>query len=129
MIGQFSPQLRADEDVLPFRLVMMNDSGEGRETSGATSVVIGVSQGSNRRFDDDNHAIIGEPINLQPGTYVRVEAGEAISVPSLIRPSAQGLAMVVDTETDIVCGEAMEDAADPNEIFLMRLIPAATAKS
>ena len=129
MIGQFSPQLRADEDVLPFRLVMMNDSGEGRETSGATSVVIGVSQGSNRRFDDDNHALSGEPINLQPGTYVRVEVGEAISVPSLIRPSAQGLARVVDTATDVVCGEAMEDAADINEIILMRLIPAATSKS
>ena len=129
MIGQFTPALRADADVLPFRLIMVNDRNEGRETSAATSVVVGVSSGSNRRFDDTNHALSGEPIDLQPGTIVQVEAGEAITVPALIRPSANGLAMNVDTATDVVAGEALEDAADANEIIRMRLNPAMTSKS
>ncbi len=129
MIGQTTPALRADEDVLPFRLIMLNDRGEGRETSAATSVVCGVSDGSNRRFDDTNHASSGEPIRLQPGTIVQVEAGEAISAPGLVRPSANGLAMNVDTATDVVCGRAIEDAADANEIIRIQLLPELTSKS
>ena len=49
MIGQFTAQLRADEDVLPFRLAMMNDSVGCRETFGATPAVIRAAQGRNRR--------------------------------------------------------------------------------
>ena len=90
MIGQFTPALRADEDVLPFRLIMLNDRGEGRETSALSSVVIGVSDGSNRRFDDANHALSGDPIRLQPGSIVQVEVGDAIPAPGAIRPRAEG---------------------------------------
>ena len=98
---------------------MLNDRGEGRETSALSSVVIGVSDGSNRRFDDANHALSGEPIRLQPGSIVQVEVGEAISAPGAIRPSANGLAMNVDSAGDVVCGLAIEDAADANEIIRM----------
>ena len=126
MIGQFTPARRADDDVLPFRLIMLNDRGEGRETSAVTSVVIGVSDGSNRRFDDSNHALSGEPIRLQPGSIVQVEVGEAIVAPGALRPSANGLAMNVDSAGDVVLGLAIEDAADANEVIRIWLNPELT---
>ena len=128
-VGQFTPALRCDEEIEPFRLVRINDRNEGSIADAVTDRVAGVTTGDNRRFDDTAHANVGESLRLQPGSVVQVEAGEAISVAALLRPGTSGLIYNVDTATDIACGEALEDAADANEVIRVFLRPELTTKS
>ncbi len=124
MIGQFTPALRAIEDILPFRAIRIADRGEGdyADTT-ATHRVVGFSDGSNRRFDDTNHALTGEPIRLQPGNIVLAEAGEAITVPVALRVGSAGLVFEVDDVNDVMLGEALEDATAANQVIRIRLNP------
>ena len=124
MIGQFTPALRTIADVRPFRCVKIADRGEC-DLADATDVdsVIGVTDGSNRRFDDEDHANNGEPVRLQPGTIVLAEAGETISAPQLLRCGVGGMVYEVDDASDIVLGQALEDATAANQIIRIWLNP------
>lgn len=123
MIGQFTPALRCDQEIAPFRLVRINDRNEGSIADAATDIVAGVTDGSNRRFDDTSHANVGESLRLQPGRVVLVEAGAAITAPALLKPSTAGVCVESGASTDVVFGRALEDAADANEVIRVLLDP------
>lgn len=119
MIGQWTPNLRASADVLPFRFIDISGQNTGAYAT-AAGAAIGVSQGSNRAFDDTNHALNGEPIALQPGKIVQVEAGAAISAAAAIEVGSTGLAAPWVT-TGVKVAVALEAAADAGEIIRARL--------
>jgi len=118
MIGQFTPALRAIEDILPFRLVKIADRGEcDYADTTSSSVVVGITDGSNRRFDDANHASSGEPVRLQPGNVLQVEVGAAVTVPATLTVSASGLAVEGTPGSVVIFGHALEDATAGNQII------------
>lgn len=120
MIGQWTPNLRcAGADVLPFRFIDITGQNTGGYAT-AAGPAVGVSQGNSRSFDDANHALVGEPIALQPGKIVQVEAGAAITAGVAIEVGATGLAQPWVT-TGVKVAFALEAAADANEVIRVRL--------
>jgi len=128
MIGQFTPALRTTVDVLPFRCVSVLDRGEVfLADDPEVDVTIGITDGSNRRFDDTNHASAGEPVRLQPGNIVLAEAGDTtITVPSALRCGTGGMVYNVDDAADIVIGHALEDATAANQVIKIWFNPSNT---
>ena len=118
MIGQYTPALRAIETILPFRCVKIVDRGEcDYADTAASSVVVGVTDGSNRRFDDSDHAAVGEPVRLQPGHVILVEVGAAVTVPVWLTTSAAGLAIETASGAETIFAHALEDATAANQVI------------
>lgn len=82
-MGAFSdtPNLIAGGDILPCRVVKLSTSADntGLQATAATEIVIGVSADTTRRFDVSQCAIAGEPLPLQGGCELLIEAGAAIT--------------------------------------------------
>lgn len=82
---QFSPNLVAGADILPFRLCKVFSSSTvsfaGAPATAVTDYVVGVTDGSARRFDATLHAAsaTADPISLQPSNCVQIESGAAIT--------------------------------------------------
>ena len=86
---QFSPNLIAGADILPFRICKVFSSSTvsfaGAPATAVTDYVCGVTDGSTRRFDATSHALaatsttVADPISLQPSNCVQIVAGEAIT--------------------------------------------------
>ena len=118
MIGQFTPSLRAVGNIRPFRFVKVDTTEDNScaEAGDAEALIVGVSQGDNKEFDNANHAEDGDLCRLQPGVVVRVEAGAALAVGAQVAPIAGGLADDVGAATENAIGIALEAAADAVEI-------------
>jgi len=91
----FQPSLTAAGDINPFRFVEISTSGEftGAQANAASDNVLGVTDGSVRRFDASLHAILGERINLQPTNTPQVEAGGNITVGQFVTSDSVGRAV------------------------------------
>ena len=102
-MGSFSdtPALIAGGTILPFRFVKPSTSADdtGLQAAEATTAILGVTDGSTRRFDSGNHAETGDPITLQGGSdgTVLVEAGGNITRGSLVQSDSSGKAVVAVT--------------------------------
>jgi hypothetical protein len=71
----FIPNLVASGDINPFRFVELSGAWSGSQANAASDNIIGVTDGSVRRFDATLNAISGDPINFQPSNTVQVELG------------------------------------------------------
>jgi len=104
-MGAFSntPALVSGGTIRPHRFVVSSTGADntGLEASNATAAVVGVSDGSTRRFDSANHAVSGDPINLQGGDVVLVECNGNITRGSMVQSHTDGTAVEAGTSTGL----------------------------
>lgn len=93
----YTPQLVAGGNINPYSVVKMSTTAwTGAASSANADFVVGVTDGSTRRFDSAYHAISGDPISLQPSPTVQVVAAAAVGSTNV----AAGDGLIVDT-TDV----------------------------
>jgi len=75
-MGSFSdtPSLVAGGTILPYRAVKVSARNTGVVVAAQTDIIVGVTDGSTRKFDSSNHCETGDTINLQNGDIVLVTA-------------------------------------------------------
>lgn len=108
------PNVVAGENIRPFRVVTIQTSDFTVAESDAGEIPAGVTTGATRRYDSANAAELGDPVQLQAGGVVRIEAGGTIAAGARIKADANGAAVTVATSgTGIqeIVGIALEDAA------------------
>lgn len=124
---QFSPNLIAATDINPFRICKMSTTNFGGAPATAVGdYVVGVSDGSTRRFDATVHAAsaTSDPISLQPSNCVQIEAGAAIATAGIgLIPTTGGKAITVTT-TNMALFVSLEPAAADGVIFWAYRLPA-----
>lgn len=115
----FTPNFIASGNINPFRFVEINTSTAftGQQANAASDNVLGVTDGSVKRFDASVHAAAGDPITLQPSNTVQVEAGAQITtIGSLLTSDSDGRAVSAGAST--VCYYmALETAGAAGEII------------
>jgi hypothetical protein len=84
---QFSPNLVAGGDINPYAIVKMSTTGfTGVASTAAGDYVVGVADGSTRRFDSALHARAAtstepaDPISLQPSNCVQLKCGPSTAI-------------------------------------------------
>ena len=78
---QFSPNLIATADINPYAIVKMSTTAfSGSASTAAADYVVGVADGSTRRFDATVHAAAGDPISLQPSNCVQLKCGASTAI-------------------------------------------------
>jgi len=124
---QFSPNLIASTDINPFRLCKASTTNfGGAPATAVTDYVVGVTDGSTRRFDATVHAAsaTSDPISLQPSNCVQIEAGAAIATAGIgLIPTTGGKAITV-TSGNMPMFVSLEPAAADGIIFWAYRLPA-----
>jgi len=124
---QFSPNLVAATDINPFRICKMSTTNfAGAPATAVTDYVVGVCDGSTRRFDATVHAAsaTSDPISLQPSNCVQIEAGAAIATAGIgLIPTTGGKAITV-TSGNMPMFVSLEPAAADGVIFWAYRLPA-----
>jgi phage-related tail fiber protein len=88
---QFSPNLIATGNINPYAIVKMSTTAfSGSASTAAADYVVGVADGSTRRFDATVHAAAGDPISLQPSNCVQLKCGSSTAITA-------GLGLIADT--------------------------------
>lgn len=124
---QFSPNLIAGGTILPYRIVKMDTTAfQGVASTAAGDYVVGVTDGSTRRFDSANHAESGDQISLQPSNCVQISAGGTITAGSALKATTAGQAVATTTSGDVALFVALEGAAS-GQIFWAYRLPATKA--
>jgi hypothetical protein len=124
---QFSPNLVAGGDINPFRIVKMDTTAfTGVASTAAADYVVGVTDGSTRRFDASVHAAAGDPISLQPSNCVQIEAGGNITAGLGLIASTGGVAITAAGSGNVPLFVALEAAAS-GQIFWAYRLPATKA--
>lgn len=128
---QFSPNLVAGGTILPYRIVKMDTTAfQGVASTAAGDYVVGVTDGSTRRFDSANHAEVvngvGDPISLQPSNCVQISAGGTITAGQALKATTAGQAVATTTSGDVALFVALEGAAS-GQIFWAYRLPATKA--
>lgn len=106
----FIPNLTASGNIAPFRFVEINTSTAftGQQANAASDNILGVTDGSVRRFDSVYNAIAGDQISLQPTNTVQVELGTGgCTIGALLTSDADGKA-VAGTSTQVCYYIALE---------------------
>ncbi len=102
-MGSFSdtPALIAGGTIAPFRFVKVSTAADdtGLQAAEATTTILGVSDGSTNGPTSANHAVSGEPINLQGGDVVLVQCSGNITRGALVESDANGKAQTATTTT------------------------------
>lgn len=111
-----TPSLVASGNCNPYRFVKVSGRNTGITCSAITDIAVGVADGSTKAFNSSNHAESGDPINLQGGNIVLVEAAEAITAGTRVAPSLNGRAQIA-VATQFAYGIALEPAAAGGEII------------
>ena len=115
-----TPSLVASGDCTAYRFVKVSGRNTGITCSAITDIAVGVADGSSKAFplkDGTNkHAADGDPISLQGGSVVLVEAAAAITAGARVAPSANGRAQTA-VATQFPYGIALEPAAGGGEII------------
>ena len=96
-MGSFSdtPALIAGGTIAPFRFVKASTAADdtGLQAAEITTPILGVSDGSTNGPTSGNHATTGQPITLQGGDVVLVEAGGNITRGAMVQSDADGKAV------------------------------------
>lgn len=111
-----TPSLVASGNCNPYRFVKVSGRNTGITCSAVTDIAVGVADGSTKAFNSSLHAEDKDPISLQGGNVVLVEAAAAISAGDRVAPSLNGRAQVAVT-TQFAYGIALEPAAAGGEII------------
>lgn len=114
----YNPQLQCGStDISPFRIVKMDTTAwQGVPATAAGDYVVGVSDGSTRRFDSSVHATLNDPISLQPSPVVQIEADAGgWTAGCALKPGTAGKALKTTTSADVALFVALE-AASAGEI-------------
>ena len=124
---QFSPNLVAGGNINPYRIVKMDTTAfQGVASTAAADYVVGVTDGSTRRFDSSVHAASGDPISLQPSNCVQIEAGGNITPGIGLIASTGGVAITAAGSGNVPLFVALESAAS-GQIFWAYRLPATKA--
>lgn len=104
-MGSFSdtPALIAGGTIAPFRFVKASTAADdtGLQAAEITTPILGVSDGSTNGPTSGNHATTGEPITLQGGDVVLVEAGGNITRGAMVQSDADGKAVTATTTSGL----------------------------
>lgn len=115
-----TPSLVASGDCTAYRFVRVSGRNLGVTCDAITQIAVGVADGSSKSFPvvggTNVHAAAGDPITLQGGNVVLVEAAAAITAGARVAPSANGRAQVA-VATQFPFGIALEPAAGAGEII------------
>lgn len=111
-----TPSLVAAGTVAPYRFVKVSGRNQGDAIAAVTDIAVGVADGSTKAFNSSNHAEAGDPINLQGGNVVLVEAAGSIAAGARVAPSANGRAQTA-VSTQFPYGIALEPAGGAGEII------------
>lgn len=111
-----TPSLVAAGTVAPYRFVKVSGRNQGDAIAAVTDIAIGVADGSTKAFNSSNHAEEGDPINLQGGSVVLVEAAGSIAAGARVAPSANGRAQTA-VASQFPYGIALEPAGGAGEII------------
>lgn len=111
-----TPSLVASGNCNPYRFVKVSGRNTGITCSAITDIAVGVADGSTKAFNSSLHAEDKDPISLQGGNIVLVEAAEAITAGARVAPSLNGRAQIAVT-TQFAYGIALEPAAAGGEII------------
>lgn len=123
----FSPNLVAGGTINPYRIVKMDTTAfTGVASTAAADYVVGVTDGSTRRFDATAHATSGDPISLQPANCVQIEAGGNITAGLGLIASTGGVAITAAGSGNVPLFVALEAAAS-GQIFWAYRLPATKA--
>lgn len=123
----FSPNLVAGGTINPYRIVKMDTTAfQGVVATANADYVVGVTDGSTRRFDATAHATSGDPISLQPANCVQIEAGGNITAGLGLIPSTGGVAITAAGSGNVPMFVALEAAAS-GQIFWAYRLPATRA--
>lgn len=125
----FNPQLVCGgTDISPFRIVKMDTTAwQGVPATAAGDYVVGVADGSTRRFDASVHATAGDPISFQPSPVVQIEADTGgWTAGCAIKPGTAGKGLKTTTSTDVALFVALE-AASAGEVAWAYRLPATKA--
>lgn len=109
----YTPQIVCGStDINPFRIVKMDTtSWQGVPATAAGDYVIGVSDGSTRRFDSSVNATAGDPVSLQPSPTVQIEADTGgWTAGCALKPGTAGKALKTTTSGDVAIFVALETA-------------------
>ena len=119
----YTPQLVAGGTINPYRIVKMDTtSWQGVAATAAGDYVMGVTDGSTRRFDATANATSGDPISLQPSPCVQIEAGTGGWTAGVaLKPSTGGVAIATSTSGDVPLFVALETAAAGEIAWAYRL--------
>lgn len=125
---QFSPNLVAGGDINPYAIVKMSTTAfTGLASTAAADYVVGVADGSTRRFDSALHAASGDPISLQPSNCVQLKCGgSAVTAGLGLIAGAAGVAVTAAGTGNVPLFVALEDAA-ASTIFWAYRLPATKA--
>ena len=124
---QFSPNLVAGGNINPYRIVKMDTTAfTGLASTAAADYVVGVTDGSTKRFDSSVHAASGDPISLQPSNCVQIEAGGVITAGLGLIASTGGVAITAAGSGNVPLFVALEAAAS-GQIFWAYRLPATKA--
>lgn len=111
-----TPSLVASGNCNPYRFVKVSGRNTGVTCSAITDIAVGVADGSTKAFNSSLHAEEKDPINLQGGNVVLVEAAEALTAGARVAPSLNGRAQIA-VATQFAYGIALEPAAAGGEII------------
>ena len=121
---QFSPNLIATADINPYAIVKMSTTAfSGSASTAAADYVVGVADGSTRRFDSSVHAAAGDPISLQPSNCVQLKCGASVAITAglgLIASTA-GVAVTAAGTGNVPLFVALEAAAVDTIFWAYRL--------
>jgi hypothetical protein len=121
---QFSPNLIATANINPYAIVKMSTTAfSGSASTAAADYVVGVADGSTRRFDSSVHAAAGDPISLQPSNCVQLKCGASTAITAglgLIAGTA-GVAITAAGTGNVPLFVALEDAAVDTIFWAYRL--------
>jgi hypothetical protein len=126
-MGSFSdtPALIAGETILPYRFVKPSTSADdtGLVSAGITTPVLGVTDGSTKAFNSANHAETGDPITLQGGDVVLVEAGGNITRGAMVESDSVGRAITQSSTAGLNYNGyvALQSAASGTIIRIQRI--------
>ena len=126
-MGSFSdtPALIAGETILPYRFVKPSTSADdtGLVSAAITTPVLGVTDGSTKAFNSGNHAETGDPITLQGGDVVLVEAGGSITRGAMVESDSVGRAITQSSTAGLNYNGyvALQSAASGTIIRIQRI--------
>ena len=120
---QFSPNLIATGDINPYAIVKMSTTAfSGSASTAAADYVVGVADGSTRRFDATVHAAAGDPISLQPSNCVQLKCGgTAVTAGLGLIAGAAGVAVTAAGTGNVPLFVALEAAAVDTIFWAYRL--------
>jgi len=113
----FVPNLTASGNIYPFRFVELNTGNPftGQQANAASDIILGVTDGSVRRYDSAFNAIAGNQMSLQPTYTVQVQSSTGFAIGAVLTSDADGKA-VTATAGQTGYYIALEAAGSADEI-------------